>query len=342
MERENLDNPYERNVLITGGCGFLGYNLILRLVSDQTVTSICVVDNCITSSRARLETFVRRHHNVTFIYGDICKEEVVNKIKETCRSLHEIYHLAGIASPPFYKQFPLDTLDVGYIGTKNMLELCRHYGESCKIMYSSTSEVYGDALEHPQKESYRGNVNVYGERACYDESKRIGETLVYTYQRLYGVNARIIRIFNTYGPFMSICDGRIVTEIMRAVLLGKPLTIHGNGLQTRSLTYVDDTISMMLRVMQSDYSGPVNVGSDDEITINELVARACKMYKYHFKREPNIKILHNEIDIDDPKIRRPCLNLNKQVVGHKSKVSLDDGLLKTLLYFKRAIDNPIM
>ena len=255
----------------------------------------------------------------------------------TYDNINEIYHVASLASPPFYKKYPLETLDVGYIGTKNVLELCKHY--NCKLLYSSTSEVYGDALEHPQRETYYGNVNTVGFRSAYDESKRVAETLVYTYTELYDLNTRIIRIFNTYGPHMMIGDGRIVTEIIRCMLLGKPLTIYGDGEQTRSLNYVSDTIGMMVKVMESTYKSPINIGSDKEITMNHLVEVAKSVYKKLFKKESNLKVEYAQIDKDDPKVRRPDLTLNKEILGESNKVSLETGLAATLMYFKEIIDN---
>lgn len=330
-----------KTIVITGGCGFIGFNLMLRLLKDFSHSSVIVlVDNFITSNKTKIQRFLDTYTGeckIKLIHGDICSLSVLQQIKDRITSIDEIYHLASLASPPFYKKFPIGTLDVGYIGTKNVLDLVVHY--KCKMLYTSTSEVYGDAIEHPQKETYYGNVNTVGDRSCYDESKRIGETLIYTYTKLYDLDTRIVRIFNTYGPHMSIADGRIVTEIMRGVILGKTLTIFGDGNQTRSLSFVDDTIEMMLGVMNGSYKDPVNVGNDQEVTINELVDACLQVYKDYYKKEATMKIVHTSIDKDDPKVRRPCLELNKQILGNNLlKISLYDGLLKTLLHFESVVE----
>jgi nucleoside-diphosphate-sugar epimerase len=252
--------------------------------------------------------------------------------------------MASLASPPFYKKYPLETLDVGYIGMKNILELCKFYNDknlklnkTCKLLYASTSEVYGDAKEHPQNENYYGNVNSYGARSCYDCSKRIGETLIYTYNELYNLDTRIVRIFNTYGPYMNLNDGRIVTEIIKSKLLNSELNVYGDGTQTRSLSYVDNTLNLMMIVMQSDYKGPVNVGDDVEISVNELID-IIKDLKTH--SELNIK--YTEMEKDDPKVRRPDLSLVKTLIEKNkstyNKVSLKEGLFKTLNYFEKELN----
>lgn len=331
--------------MISGGCGFIGYNLMLRLLQNKSITKIVLVDNFITSNRTRIKRFVDKYDGsaakgkceVEVITGDICSLSVIQHIKDSNTSISEIYHLASLASPPFYKTFPIETLDVGYIGTKNVLDLVVHY--KCKMLYTSTSEVYGDALEHPQKETYYGNVNTVGERSCYDESKRIAETLVTTYTEIYDLDTRIVRIFNTYGPHMSIVDGRIVTEIMRSMIFGKTLTIFGDGNQTRSLSYVNDTLDMMIGIMNGSYKQPVNVGNDQEITINELVDMCLRAYKEYFNKEANIDIVHTNIEKDDPKVRRPCLKLNRQILGEITKTGLFEGLLQTLHHFVEAVED---
>jgi nucleoside-diphosphate-sugar epimerase len=269
--------------------------------------------------------------------------------------IQEIFHLASLASPPYYKKFPIQTLDVGYIGTKNVLELCKYYTERmalesdtisnsaqlqcCKVLFTSTSEIYGDALEHPQTESYYGNVNTCGERSCYDESKRIGETLCHTYKTLYGLETRIVRIFNTYGPYMSLGDGRIVTEIIRSMLTGSQLTIYGDGTQTRSLTFVSDTVDMLLKVMNSNYNNPVNIGSNREVNINSLVAICKDLFTQYTGEQCNLEVRYMAIDKDDPKVRRPDLTLNKQVIGELHPTSLETGFRSTLAYFMNLSQN---
>jgi nucleoside-diphosphate-sugar epimerase len=328
-----------RVVLVTGGAGFLGINLIKRIQS--LFGTIVIVDNFITSQKEKLSLFIKLQglQNKVKVYDlDICQETTMQQIKQDIPKIDQIYHLASLASPPYYKRYPLETLDVGYLGMKNVLDLCLHY--EAKMLYTSTSEVYGDALEHPQTEAYYGNVNPYGERSSYDESKRIGESLIYSYRKLYPqIKTRIVRIFNTYGPYMCLGDGRIVTEIMRCMIMGSPLTIYGDGTQTRSLSYVDDTIEMILRVMEGNYSKPVNVGNDVEVSINELVEVAKTVYKQKFNKEPCLEVVYKTIDHDDPKVRKPCLVRNRIVTNYTSQVSLQDGLAQTLDYFLDLADS---
>jgi nucleoside-diphosphate-sugar epimerase len=333
-------------VLVTGGGGFLGFNLVDALLRNNTSVRIVVVDNFITSHRKKIQNYIEKNKledKVFLIEGDICEETVMSRIKRECSDLDEIYHLASLASPPFYKRYPLETLDVGYIGTKNVLNLCLYYknkNKQCKVLYTSTSEVYGDVLEHPQKETYYGNVNTMGERSAYDESKRIAETLVHAYSKLYDLDTRVVRIFNTYGPYMDMGDGRIVTEIIRCMLLGKPLTIFGNGSQTRSLNYVDDTIDMMLQVMNSNYKKPVNIGNEREVSVNELIEITITVYEKLVGKRITIDTKYEEMDIDDPKLRKPDLHVYINNIGEKKFTSLETGLAKTIMYFKNLIDLP--
>lgn len=333
-------------IVITGGAGFIGFNLMINLLRTRDIERLFIVDNFITSSKSKVFNYVKSNNlqdNVKVLNYDVCESNFVQYLQENIgEKLDEVYHLASLASPPFYKQFPLETLDVGYIGTKNVLELCKVYTKKrnkTKLLYSSTSEVYGDALEHPQPESYYGNVNTIGERAAYDCSKRVAETLVMTYHNLFNIDTRIVRIFNTYGPHMRIGDGRIVTEVIRCLLLRKPLTIYGDGNQTRSLCYVDDTVNMLIKVMNSRYVYPVNVGSDIEVSVNQLVNIAKKVYETKFKSEVyELDIIHKSIDKDDPKVRKPDLTVNKKLIGHTSFTTLKEGLTKTMMYFKDIID----
>jgi len=326
---------YKKTVLITGGSGFLGYNLVLRLLNEPDIKTIISVDNYITSNKRNLNyNGDKKFIDLEF---DICSKDFVEYICDNFDHVDEIYHFASLASPVAYKTYLIETMDVGYIGTKNVLDLCVYYtkygGPRCKMLFSSTSEVYGDALEHPQKESYYGNVNPYGDRSNYDESKRIAEALIYNYNKLHDIDTRIVRIFNTYGPYMNINDGRIVTEIIKALLKDKTLFIFGDGNQTRSLCYVDDLIEMILKVMKGDYSYPINIGNDNEITINDLVKTARLIYDKHSLQTSNMNIKYVDIDKDDPKVRRPCLQLNKQLLGETNKTSLEIGLLKTIQFF---------
>lgn len=331
--------PSTKTILISGGCGFIGFNLMLKLIKDTSVKKIVLVDNFITSNKIKIKNFLQTFTGnciIDLMEGDICDKIVIQQIKRKYTSINEIYHLASLASPPFYKKYPIETLDVGYIGTQNILNLVIHY--KCKMLYTSTSEVYGDALEHPQKETYYGNVNTVGDRSSYDESKRIGETLVYTYTKQFDLDTRIVRIFNTYGPHMSIADGRIVTEIMRSMILGKTLTIFGDGNQTRSLSFAKDTVEMLVNVMSGTYKQPINIGNNQEISINNLVEECRQVYYDYFKKQPNLTINYKSIDKDDPKVRRPCLELNTQILGNRERTSLYDGLLQTIAHFEKIID----
>lgn len=313
----------------------MGVNLVkILLNSSSDISRIIVVDNCITGNEHNLQTVKElydTHDIVRFYKFDICNSVLMENIKAMYYAIHEIYHFASLASPPFYKQFPLQTLDVGYIGTRAVLELARYY-ENCKVLFASTSEVYGDPTVHPQKETYYGNVNTVGLRSAYDESKRVGETLCYTYNQLYGVETRTVRIFNTYGPYMNLKDGRIVTEIIRCLKDGETLSIYGNGTQTRTLSYVDDTLDMIIRVMASDYKDPVNVGGETEYSINELVKVITDIYTETYGETLLIK-RYVEIDADDPKIRKPCLVLNKSVIGETFRTPLRIGISRTITYF---------
>lgn len=336
---------FAKTILITGGSGFLGINLLSYILKTEELqgVKVIVLDNFLTSSKQTLRSFLSAlptasRDAVDVVELDCCHHDLVSIMTSRYDHVDEIYHLASVASPPLYKKFPVETLNVGYIGTRNMLDLCLHFSRQapCRMMFASTSEVYGDALQHPQSEEYYGNVNSYGQRSCYDESKRVGEALMYTYNRLHGLQTRIVRIFNTYGPFMNLHDGRIVTEIIKSILLGNPLEIFGTGLQTRSLSYVDDTIVQIVSVMRGEHSGPVNVGSDCEICVNDLVEVVKRVYKHETGCDPELRLIHTDNkDKDDPKVRRPCLSLNSQVVGQLDKTRLEDGLQKTLVYFKK-------
>lgn len=335
-----------KTILITGGGGFLGKNLIRYLINNNISKKVIVIDNFITSNKSTYLKYINNNkylNIVDTIEGDISDNSVINTVKELYSNIDEIYHLASLASPKYYKRFPLETLDVGYMGTKNILDLCLYYTQTsqnrCKFLFTSTSEVYGDALQHPQKEDYYGNVNTVGERSCYDESKRVAESLVYTYNNKYSLDTRIVRIFNTYGPHMDLNDGRIVTEIAKSFLLGKKLEIYGTGQQTRSLCYVDDTVKMMVKIMKNNYKHPINVGSDLEISINELVDISKNIFIDEFVQNKEFvpNIVYAEMDKDDPKIRKPCLDLNRNIIGNISFTSIQDGLKNTLNYFKEMV-----
>ena len=335
-----------KNILITGGGGFIGKNLIQELLKDNSINKIIIVDNFVTSSEADFIKFLfknkwpNKDEKLVFYKYDIISLKPNNLSltkfltfldNNDVKSIDEIYHLASLASPPFYKKFPMETLDVGYIGTKNMLELARKF--KSKILFASTSEVYGDALISPQHENYYGNVNCFGERSSYDISKRIGETLCYTYKQLYNTDVKIPRIFNTYGPHMLLTDGRIITEVIRHLKNNTILTIYGDGNQTRSICYVLNTVQMLIKLMESDCNSPVNIGNNEELTINEIVNTIEEVW--NDINNTNIKVQKQYVPLtqNDPLKRQPCLDLNKKVLGEQEYISIKDGIRKCIEYY---------
>jgi UDP-glucuronate decarboxylase len=248
--------------------------------------------------------------------------------------IDEIYHLASIASPPKYRKYPIETMDVNILGTRNILDLAVKHG--AKFLLTSTSEVYGDPLEHPQKETYYGNVNTVGERSCYDESKRCAETYVYEYRRKYGgedgskgSNYKICRIFNTYGPYMDIDDGRVVTNIIKQAMRNSPVYICGDGKQTRSFCYIDDLLDGLISLMDSrEVAGPINLGNPNtECSMNKLVSIFENLFggKLIVTKVPKME--------NDPQIRRPDISLARNLLGFSPKISLEEGLQKTIEHF---------
>ena len=333
-----------KNILITGGCGFIGKNLLEKLLEDNTVNKIIVLDNFITSDKNDFRKFLNTKNSIDKIIPYFCdiisltpnQSSIINFLQflydnYDITTIDEIYHLASLASPPFYKKFPIETLDVGYIGTKNMLELARKFNS--KILFASTSEVYGDALISPQHENYYGNVNCFGERSCYDISKRIAETLCYTYIQLYNIDVKIARIFNTYGPHMLLTDGRIITEVIRHLKNNTTLTIYGDGNQTRSCCYVQDTVNMLMKLMESDCNEPVNIGNNEERTINETVTIIEEVWNDLFKTDIKVKKEYKTLTQNDPLQRQPCLKLNKNILGEQQYTSFRDGIKKCIEYF---------
>ena len=328
-----------KTILITGGGGFIGKNLIHALLASQSATTIVVLDIFRSSRQDEFVRFVQHHgysDRVLLYHYDITYEVtmdwlVTDLADNGIHAVEEIYHLASLASPPMYKRYPLETLDVGYLGTKNVLELARHY--LAKVLFTSTSEVYGDALVSPQKESYYGNVNTVGERSCYDESKRIAETLCYTYAGRYGLDVKIARIFNTYGPHMLLEDGRIITEVIRHLKEGTPLVVYGDGRQTRSCCFVEDTVFMLRKLMESDVSVPVNVGNDEERTILETVDIVERVWLSLYPAHGGLQRVFHERTQNDPLQRRPCLAFHKEALGETVYTPFEEGIRRTIAYF---------
>jgi UDP-glucuronate decarboxylase len=311
-----------KHILITGGAGFIGSNLCKHLLKDPSNYVICV-DNLVTGSKKNLEEILS-NKNFFFSKFDITNKDTLNELAFS--QIDEIYHLACIASPPKYKQYSIETLTTSFQGTKNILELSRKY--KTKFLFTSTSEVYGDPLIHPQPEEYFGNVNTVGERSCYDEGKRVAESLIYEYRRLYNVDAKIVRIFNTYGPFMDIDDGRVITNFIKQIQRDEPLVIYGDGNQTRSFCYIDDMVNGLCKMMNSSELGPINIGNPYcEFTLNDLV----KVFEKVTNKKLNVSYISSTEN--DPKQRKPVIEKAKSLLSWEPVVGLEDGIFKTISYF---------
>ena len=306
--------------LITGGAGFLGSHLVDRLMdADQEV--ICL-DNYFTGRKSNIRNWIG-HPNFELI-----RHDVTEPIK---LEVDRIWHLACPASPIHYQFNPIKTAKTSFLGTYNMLGLARRVG--ARFLLASTSEVYGDPEIHPQPESYRGCVNTIGPRSCYDEGKRIAETLCFDYKRMHQTEIRVMRIFNTYGPRMLPDDGRVVSNFIVQALRGEPLTIYGEGLQTRSFCYVDDLIEGMIRLMNSDQSVPMNIGNPNEFTIREL-ANAIRE-----QIDPNLLLLQSPLPQDDPMQRQPVIKLAHEHLDWHPKVELQQGLQRTIAWFRKRLED---
>jgi len=323
-----------KNILITGGCGFIGVNLIKHLLNNTEVNKITVFDNFISSNKLNFETFQKKYDSenkkILFFEYDITDLEKMTFVKNNFH-FDEIYHLASLASPPFYKKYPIETLQVGYLGTKYILDI----GKKCnaKVLFSSTSEVYGNPEISPQHENYYGCVNSFGERSSYDESKRVAEALCYTYIKEYNLDVKIARIFNTYGENMMLNDGRIVTQTIKSLLNNTTLQIFGNGDQTRSCCYILDTVHMLVKLMESNCNIPVNIGNNEERTINETVGIIEQVYQEHFDKNCKLKIEYIPLTQDDPLKRQPCLKRNKEILGETKYISFEKGIEEMIKYF---------
>jgi len=308
-----------RRALITGGAGFLGSHLCDALLADGW--NVVVVDNLLTGRKANL-AHLKNDTHFEFVEKDICQPFDVGKIDY-------VFHFASPASPEDYHAHGIETLQVGSLGTFNALENARKYG--AKYLVSSTSECYGDPLEHPQKETYWGNVNPVGPRSVYDEAKRFTEAVTVAYRRYHDVDVRIARIFNTYGPRMQIRDGRVVPNFMCQALRGEDLTVYGNGSQTRSFCYVSDEIDGFMRLSKSNEHMPVNIGNPNEFTILECAQLVLKV------TESMSQIRFLPLPQDDPKQRRPDITKARQLLGWDPKISLEAGLRLSLEFFQRAL-----
>ncbi|MCG8407179.1 MAG: SDR family oxidoreductase [Phycisphaerales bacterium] len=312
-----------KTILVTGGAGFIGSHLCHRLFNEGH--HVICLDNCFTGS---LDNFGDRYGEMIqsgrfeFIRHDITEPITIE--------VDEIFHLACPASPVHYQYNPVKTIKTNVMGTYHMLGLCKRVGS--KLLLASTSEVYGDPQVHPQPEDYWGNVNPIGIRSCYDEGKRVAETLMFDYHRQHKLAIRVARIFNTYGPNMSIDDGRVMSNFICQALRGEALTVYGEGEQTRSFCYVSDLVNGLCRLMDGNETGPINLGNDKEISLLELV----KAIEAAIGRP--LEIIHKPLPQDDPVRRRPDLTRARTLLGYEPKVSLDEGIAKTIAYFKQAIE----
>jgi len=308
--------------MVTGGAGFLGSHLIDRLLEKGH--EVLCVDNLFTGSKDNI-AHLRDHQKFEFIRHDVTFPLFVE--------VDEIYNLACPASPVHYQHDPVQTTKTSVHGAINMLGLAKRLG--IKILQASTSEVYGDPAVHPQKEDYWGHVNPIGPRSCYDEGKRCAETLFFDYHRQHGLPIKVMRIFNTYGPRMHPADGRVVSNFIVQALKGDPITIYGDGSQTRSFCYVDDLIEGMIRLMDTgpEVTGPINIGNPNEFTIRQLATKVIEL------TGARSELVEEPLPADDPKQRQPDISLAKQVLGWEPTIPLEQGLEQTVDYFRRMQSN---
>jgi dTDP-glucose 4,6-dehydratase len=306
-------------IVVTGGAGFVGSHLCDRCLAEGH--EVVAVDNLITGSRA----------NIAHIQSDKFSflEQNVSDGVYVDGPVDFIFHLASPASPVDYMELPIQTLKVGALGTHNALGLARAKGAG--LLLASTSEIYGDPHVHPQVENYWGNVNTVGPRGCYDEAKRFAEAIVMAYHRMHDIDTKIVRIFNTYGPRMRLNDGRIVPNFMKQAILGEPLTVYGDGSQTRSFCYVSDLVDGIYKLGQSNEHMPVNIGNPSEFTVLDFAHLVKKM-----ANSPS-EIEYRPLPQDDPKQRRPDITKAKTILGWEPKVSLEEGLKETLAYFQKEL-----
>jgi UDP-glucuronate decarboxylase len=333
----------KKTIVVTGGAGFIGSNLCIHLLAQSPNNHVICVDNLITGSINNIREIMELRPRFRFIEYDITKP--INPTLFNEEEIDEIYHLASIASPEKYKKYSMETLLTSINGTQRVLDYCVLY--NCKMLFTSTSEVYGDPLVHPQPETYYGNVNTVGERSCYDEGKRVAETLIYEYQKRFpDLDLKIARLFNTYGPRMELNDGRVITNFVRQIKRGEPITIYGDGEQTRSFCYIDDTVRGLVAFMAAPSldsnilnAGPVNIGNPGcEFTMNELV----DVFRKVIQRPGDItdggygsafEVKYLPRTQDDPMCRRPVITKAEELFGFECKVGLEEGIQRVWDYF---------
>jgi UDP-glucuronate decarboxylase len=306
-----------KTILIAGGAGFIGSNLCEKLLDDNH--KIICVDNLLTGNIKNIDHLLN-NPNFIFINHDIIE---ILQIED---DIDEIYNLACPASPPKYQINPIYTLKINFLGVLNLLELAK--SKKAKFLQSSTSEIYGEPEISPQHENYRGNVNTIGIRSCYDEGKRVAETLVMEYHNQYNIDTRIVRIFNTYGPKMDKHDGRVVSNFINQALNNEDITLYGDGNQTRSFCYIDDQIDGLIKLMNSNYIYPVNIGNPHELNIKELAKNILKLTK------SESKIIYKELPSDDPTNRKPDITKARNILNWEPIYDLEKGLEKTIKYFR--------
>ena len=307
-----------KKIVITGAAGFIGSNLVDRLINEGFF--VYGIDNLITGSLDNL-SHLNSNNNFDFINHDVTKYiDIKDKIDY-------VFHFASPASPIDYLEYPIETLKANAIGGHNALGLAKK--NNAKFILASTSEVYGDPLEHPQKESYFGNVNPIGPRSIYDEAKRFIESMTISYHVYHKLRVSIVRIFNTYGPRMKIDDGRVLPTFIKQAASNKDLTVNGDGTQTRSFCYIDDLVNGIIQLMNSEYSYPINIGNDDEVTINEIASTLISILN------SESKIIYNELPKDDPLKRKPDLTLAKKILNWTPKINKKDGFEMLIEYYKK-------
>ena len=305
-------------ILVTGGAGFVGSHLCEKLLLESN--EVICLDNMFTGQKSNINHLIG-NEKFEFIRHDIIEPILIE--------VDQIYNLACPASPIHYQFNPVKTMKTSVLGSINMLGIAKK--TKSRILQASTSEIYGDPLEHPQRESYWGNVNTIGLRSCYDEGKRSAETLFFDYHREHKVDIAISRIFNTYGPKMSINDGRVVSNFIVQALKGEDLTIYGDGSQTRSFCYVDDLVDGLIKLMSSKETGPINLGNPNEFSILDLARNIIQI------TNSKSNIITKDLPMDDPKLRRPDITLAKNKLNWEPKIELIEGLLKTIEYFDKLI-----
>ncbi len=314
-----------KKILVTGGAGFIGSNLCRKLLQANPANEVICLDNFFTGSKQNIEQLL---DNEKF---KLLEHDVIDPLPADF-VVDEIYNLACPASPLRYQKDPVYTTKTSVLGIINMLDLAKR--SNAKLLQTSTSEVYGEPEVHPQVENYRGNVNPIGIRSCYDEGKRCAESLLFDYHRMYGVKIKVIRIFNTYGPYMDPCDGRVISNFIMQALQDKDITIYGDGSQTRSFCYIDDLLNGMMKMMASEDSltGPVNLGNPEEISMIELAEKVINI------AGSKSNLIFAALPLDDPARRRPVISLAQKTIKWEPAIMLEEGLARTISYFRQRDD----